>query len=281
MKKNRILLIAGICLFLILAAVVLIIAFAPESKEYPTPKKSASAEATDKESQEDESDIPVITNPDADTDRDEKDESLPPVVQIPDPDDTEEGLQFPCTIPGYDLKIEKMAAYTGLFVEDGSNVQVENVAMLMLHNAGDKPVEYTEISVEFEGETLVFQVTALPAGERMVVQEKTGKPMPTTPALAASALVVRRAQMEIDPALTVVDNGNNTLTVTNLTNQEITTVRVFYKYYMEQEDLYVGGIAFTVRITRLAPGGSTTVQPSHFVSTSSRVVMALTYEEEV
>lgn len=281
MNKKKILLICGLCLLLILGAVAAVILLAPENKTQSAPKK-ASAAAADKENEQQETpDIPVITNPDADTDDDKQDSTLPPVVEIPDIDDTEEGLQFPVTIPGYQLTIEKMAAYAGLFVEDGSNVQVENVAMLQLHNAGDKPVEYTEISVRFEGETLTFHVSALPAGERMVVQEKNGKPMPTTPVLSASALVIRRAEMSIDPAISVVDNGNNSLTITNLTQQELPMVRVFYKYYMEEEGIYVGGIAFTVKVTRLPAGGSTVVQPSHFDSSYSRVVMALTYDEEV
>ena len=79
----------------------------------------------------------------------------------------------------------------------------------------------------------------------------------------------------------VVDNGDNTLTVKNLTNEIIPTVRIFYKYYMEDEKLFVGGIAFTVRISRLGAGASVMIQPSHYTSQTSRVVMVLTYDSEV
>lgn len=40
----------------------------------------------------------------------------------------------------------------------------------------------------------------------------------------------------------VTDNGDNSLTVTNLTQEPIVCVRVFYKYYMEDLDVYVGGL---------------------------------------
>ena len=79
----------------------------------------------------------------------------------------------------------------------------------------------------------------------------------------------------------VTDNGDNTLTVKNLTNETIPTVRIFYKYYMEDEKLFVGGIAFTVRISRLGAGASVTIQPSHYTSQTSRMVMVLTYASEV
>lgn len=209
----------------------------------------------------------------------------PSSVVIPsekDPQTGETEITFPCQVPGYGLVIEKLAPYNGMFVEDGSNANVQNVAMLMVHNKGDFPVEYTQISVNYGQETLLFDVSALPVGQKLVVQEKTGKTIPAGKVASATAMVVQRADMEMSEGkVQVTDNGNNTLTIRNLTDQTIPTVRVFYKYYMEQEGIFVGGIAFTVRITRLGAGSSVTVQPSHYTSKTSRVVMVLTYDSEV
>ena len=213
-------------------------------------------------------------------------EEQPPSVVIPpekDPQTGEEiGISFPCQIPGYDLTIEKMAPYNGMFVEDGSNANIENVAMLLVKNNGDFPVEYIQIRVVCGQKELLFDISALPAGEKLVVQEKTGKTISESKATSASALVVQRANMEMSESkVQVIDNGDNTLTVKNLTNETIPTVRVFYKYYMENEKLFVGGIAFTVRISRLSAGASVTIRPSHYTSQTSRVVMALAYDFEV
>ncbi len=211
---------------------------------------------------------------------------LPSAVVIPsekDPETGDEiGMSFPCQIPGYNLIIEKMAPYNGMFVEDGSNVDIKNVAMLMVKNDGNFPVEYTQIRVACGDEELLFDVSALPVGERLVVQEKSGKSIPEGGATSASVLVVQRANMEMSESkVKVTDNGNNTLTIRNLTNETIPTVRVFYKYYMNEEQLFVGGIAFTIRITKLGAGASVTIQPSHYTSKSGRVVMVLTYDSEV
>ena len=213
-------------------------------------------------------------------------EDLPPTVTLPtekDPQTGEnKGVSFPCQVPEYDLVIEKLAPYSGLYVEDGSNVTVPNVAMLLVYNDGDFPLEYTQIRVAYGNETLLFDISALPVGEKLVVQEKNGKAIPGAVAESATALVVQRANMEMSEEMVrVVDNGDNTITVQNLTNKEIPTVRVFYKYYMEEEGIFVGGIAFTVRITGLAAGANITVQPSHYTSQTSRVVMVLTYDSEV
>jgi hypothetical protein len=116
----------------------------------------------------------------------------------------------------------------------------------------------------------------------LVVQEKNGKTLPSGDVTFLSAAVVHRADMELSEGkVQVTDNGNNTLTIKNLTGETIPTVRVFYKYYMADEDIFVGGIAFTVRITRLNPGASVTIQPSHYTSQTCRVVMVLTYDSEV
>ena len=213
-------------------------------------------------------------------------EEQPPSVVIPpekDPQTGEElGLSFPCPIPGYDLTIEKMEPYNGIFVEDGSNANIENVAMLLVKNNGDFPVEYAQIRVVCGQEELLFDVSALPAGEKLVVQERNGKAVSAGDAISASALVVQRANMEMSESkVQITDNSDNTLTVKNLTDETIPTVRIFYKYYMDDEELYVGGIAFTVRISRLGAGASVTIQPSHYTSQTSRVVMVLTYDSEV
>ena len=121
-------------------------------------------------------------------------EEQPPSVVIPpkkDPQTGEEiGISFPCQIPEYDLTIEKMAPYNGMFVEDGSNTNSQNVAMLLVKNNGDFPVEYTQIRVVCGQEELLFDISALPAGEQLVVQEKTGKTISESKATSASALVV-------------------------------------------------------------------------------------------
>ena len=212
--------------------------------------------------------------------------NLPPSVVIPPEKDPQTGeetsVSFPCKIPGYDLTVEKIAPYAGMFVEDGSNVNTENVAMLMVKNNGKFPVEYTKIRVMWGKEELLFDISALPAGERLVVQEKNGKALAEGKAASVSALVVQRADMEMsEDKVKVTDNGDNTLTIQNLTNETIPTVRVFYKYYMEEEKLFVGGIAFSIRISRLGAGASVTIQPSHYTSQTSRVVMVLTYDSEV
>ena len=76
----------------------------------------------------------------------------------------------------------------------------------------------------------------------------------------------------------VQENGDQSLTVSNLTNEDIPAVRIFYKFYMEEEETYVGGITYTAKLTDLKAGESRKITPSHYVSGYSRVMMVRTYD---
>ena len=290
-EKNRLKILIGVlCVVLVLLAAVVALILDSQS---PNPilgifqtEPTTSVEEPQLPTEYTGEDIQETEIPDPTEEQFTPPEEQPPSVVIPpekDPQTGEElGISFPCQIPGYDLTIERIAPYNGMFVEDGSNANIQNVAMLLVKNNGDFPVEYTQIRVVCGQEALLFDISALPAGEKLVVQEKTGKTISASKATSASALVVQRANMDMSESqVQVTDNGDNTLTVKNLTNETIPTVRIFYKYYMEDEKLFVGGIAFTVRISRLGAGASVTIQPSHYTSQTSRVVMVLTYDSEV
>lgn len=280
-KKTVVKLLVGFICVLVLAAVVLIALYLDSLSPNPIfglfQAKPAGEETIGSVADPTQPSPELVTLPGV--------EDLPATVVIPtqkDPQTGEDVVSLPCRIPGYGLIIEKIAPYSGMFVEDGTNVNVENVAMLMLSNDGDFPVEYAQIRVMQGEEELLFDISALPVGEKLVVQEKTGKSAAEESVASATALVVQRAAMEMsEKQIRVTDNGDNTLTIENLTDEIIPTVRVFYKHFMQQEDLFVGGIAFTVRVTRLAADGSVTIQPAHYTSQNSRVVMALTYDSEV
>ena len=293
-QKKRWLFIGALCLLVLALLVVGICLFLSNknpTKDYlevqtPTDSNTTPQEGTPTNPDKENADQQENENP-SNVDRNEnqpQDETVtppnnvPPQVEIPSQDEIL-GLQFPCEVPGHNLQIQQLAPYSGLFVEDGTNRQITDVAMLLIYNSGDTAVEYTEITIEYEAKNLVFQITALPAGEKMVVQEKSGSAIPEGVAVKASVLVIHRAQMSIAPGLSVTDNGDNSLTIKNLTGETIPAVRVFYKYFMKDENLFVGGIAFTVRVTSLGPNGSVVVHPSHYNSQTSCVVMALTYDE--
>ena len=95
------------------------------------------------------------------------------------------------------------------------------------------------------------------------------------------ATVVQRESMGMsEDQILVKDAGANKLQIQNLTEEIIPSVRVFYKYYMEDKKIFLGGIAFSVKLSELEAGEELVIQPAHYQSDFCRIVMAAAYEAE-
>ena len=189
------------------------------------------------------------------------------------------GMEFPYSIPGSNLLVRSIASYDGSFIEDGSDSDVSGVTVMVVENTGKTQAEYAEISIDRDGKALQFKVSALPAGGMAVVQEsnKVLFQEGTYTDCTASVAEVEEFAMSEDK-IRVEETGEQEITVTNLTDQKIPAVRIFYKFYLEDEDTYVGGITYTAKITDLQAGDSQTIQPSHYLKGSSRIMMVRTYD---
>lgn len=206
----------------------------------------------------------------------------PPIIVTTPPTTQDTSIYLPYQIPGTSLELQSVKPYDGTYLEDGSDTAIEQVAMLLVKNVGTKAVEYAKITMTYGDKTLQFEVSTLGAGERMVVQESSKQSCASGKLLSCDADVATLDTLDMaSDSVSITDNGNNTLTVTNLTGEDIPVVRIFYKYYMEDMDIFVGGITYTAKITGLKAGTSVTVSPTHYASSGSVVVMVRTYTEDV
>lgn len=197
------------------------------------------------------------------------------------PDAETESTEFtlPYTIPGTSLTIENITSYDGIYLEDGSDSEISGVTVVVLKNEGNTNVEYTGITLDRDGTTLHFTGSDIPAGGTAVIQEaeKIGYVSGTYSNCSADVAELDNFEMS-EEKITVEESGEQTLTVTNISGEIIPAVRIFYKFYMEEENVYVGGITYTAKVTELAAGESREITPSHYSSGSSRIMMIRTYD---
>lgn len=186
---------------------------------------------------------------------------------------------FPYAIEGTELTVQNISSYDGIFLEDGSDGEVTGVAAMVVENTGDTNVEYAAITISCNGETLEFDASDLPAGATVVVQEKNKTPYQSGTYTDCSAVVAGMGDFEMsEDQVKVEETESGSLLVTNLTDEEIPCVRIFYKFYMADEETYVGGITYTAKLTGLSAGASQTVTPSHYAAGNSRIMMVRTYD---
>lgn len=202
---------------------------------------------------------------------------VPPTLTEPE----KATVALPYDIPGASIQLIAIGPYDGLYLEDGSDAAISNLAMLMLQNTGAEALEYGNVRMEYEDTVLEFQVSAIPAGGVVMVQEATGKSCAAGDLLSCTAEIATRPQLEkAEDMVAVADNGDGSLTVANLTEKDIATVRIFYKYYMEEENTYIGGITYTAKISDLKANESVVVSPSHYESGASAIMMVRTYDTD-
>ncbi len=202
-----------------------------------------------------------------------------PAPTVPPPTEPQ-FLSLPYEIPGSDLVVTRYNSFGGIFLEDGSDRPVTNIAALMVENRGAQGVEYAELLLTLEsGTTLKFEITTLPAGSTLIAQETKAQTWEDSRILSCSAqtALLETFPMSSDRVL-VKELSDGVLSVTNLTNQTIPAVRVFYKFYMGDVNGYIGGITYTAKVTDLAPGATQNIDASHYIAGFSAVVMVRTYD---
>ena len=208
-------------------------------------------------------------------------ETRAPIVVPPQPKPTEyHGLTFPIDLPEYGLKIRMIRGYDGIFLEDGSDVPISGVAAILVENYGGKNVDLARISMMGPRTTYEFSVSGLPAGASAIVMEAGKAPFAEQRYDAVSADVAQTDHFELTAALKVEETEDGKLRIENVSGQDIPCARVFYKFYLAEENTYVGGITYTAKILDLKAGASVEIQPSHYAAGSSKVIMAKIYESD-
>lgn len=181
----------------------------------------------------------------------------------------------------YSIGIRSLGGYDGLFLEDGSDTEVSGVLALQFTNNGSEVIQYAEYTFQIDGETLHFKLSNLPAGASAVVLEANQHAYDSAEVLKLIDRVVAtmpELTFASDQVL-IVDNGDDSLTLMNITDKTLPVVRVFYKFYYQDEDVFVGGITYTAKGLDIPAGGSVTIRPSHYTSDGCVRVGSAVYSE--
>ena len=181
--------------------------------------------------------------------------------------------------PDASLTIQRINGYSGMFIEDGSDKEVKNVAAIQVKNTSKQVVEYAQIELYNGDKKLVFEVSTLPANSSAVVMEKSKTTFDSSKNVTYGKSTVAytdKLEKSSDIKYKVLDN--NGIEITNKSKKDIGCVRVFYKYKSE-EGYYVGGITYVAKVNNLKSGTSETIYPSHFATDGGQVMMVKTYDK--
>jgi hypothetical protein len=172
------------------------------------------------------------------------------------------------------LRIVYMTSYAGIYMEDGSDEVVSDVMMLVLENTADKDLQLARIRIEYSDFTAEFEVTNLPAGEKVVALEKNRHPKPAEEyrAIMAKNIQFFPKKMSLQEERIRVTGVNGSLEVENISGEDITgDIWIYYKH--SASDLLYGGITYRVSVKGgLAAGEKIRVIAGHYMVDSCRIL---------
>lgn len=172
------------------------------------------------------------------------------------------------------LQLHYIGKYAGLYMEDGTNEAVANVMMMILENTGSNDLQLARISAAYSDFTAEFEVTNLPAGEKVVLLEKN-RHEATEEAyqgIQLSNVVYFPEKMSLQEDIFKIEGNNGTLKVTNVSGRDVDgDIYIYYKN--SASDLLYGGITYRVVVRGgLKAGQNNTVIAGHYAPDSCRIL---------
>ncbi|MBQ7133534.1 MAG: hypothetical protein IJO20_03465 [Ruminococcus sp.] len=170
-----------------------------------------------------------------------------------------------------DLYCLEFTSYSGPYVEDGSNEEVENILAVLLENRSDEYLEFATVTYDVDGKTAQFVVSGLPPSKRAWVLEANR--MGVKADLEFEFLDCQSTFRD-DALLTTdkleVEVDGNTLTLKNISEDNLSNPCVYYKN-LNSDGNYLGGITYMVGFETLKPKDSLKKQAGHYTE-NSRIV---------
>ena len=182
-------------------------------------------------------------------------------------------LQFPCPVVGTPLILEHLAAYDGAFFEDGSDREVTGVMAAMLRNPSDRELAAACVTLRTGEQTLEFYAQNILPGAAVLVLEKSAAAYTNDTYDSCWGNVVEAAQTDLLPhILQIREEGMGTLVITNLSEELLGPVTLYYKMRPPGQDFYMGGVTYRTTLEQLLPRQSVRITPYHYVHNYSCVV---------
>lgn len=181
---------------------------------------------------------------------------------------------------GNGVVIRSVTKYSGTFVEDGTDRDVEDIIQLRVENTSEEDIQFLRIKAEQGENTAYFDITTLPAGSTVDVQESSAMEYSNwieNCTYSIENLALFREDRSLYPDMFTVTAQDGWISVENHSSQDITSDLYVYFKNMD-DDVFSGGVTYRVKFSGGIPAGETAEEQSiHYLSDKSKI-MYLTYQ---
>ncbi len=184
-----------------------------------------------------------------------------------------EGVSLPCAVEGTGLIARQLVMYEGPYLENGGDDPVTDITALILYNDSQQEIAQAEVILTGEEELTFFATNIMP-GAQVLVLEKDADPWKERQIAECTGWVSTGGAALPEEALDIEELDMGTLLVTNTTSELMEDIWLFYKNYLPEAELYIGGITYITTVEALDPGQSIEVCPDRYAKGYSRVLKA-------
>ena len=181
-------------------------------------------------------------------------------------------IALPYAMEGYPLTLQALMIYEGPFREDGTESPVVGAMALILENTGEADILSVSIELRQEEKSYTFEAFCIPAGARVMVVEKEKQSYSGDPVTFCRCTNLETGILDLlQEQITLEPWERCDVLITN-SGEQAADVTLVYKLYMQQQELYVGGIAYSMTVPALQPGETRKVRPYPFTWSGGRIL---------
>lgn len=176
------------------------------------------------------------------------------------------------------LIINSIQPYDGIFIETKEDTECENIAVASFTNKSDKMISLAQVIIKAGNTKWEFEASTIPAGATVIVQEKNARQYVNTELSCEKVDIAYAEETSLmKEQISVEEIDDTQLKITNISEEDIPVLRLFYK--LKEDETYIGGITYTVKLERLSAGESRTISLAHYAKGYSEILMIKQYDE--
>ena len=192
------------------------------------------------------------------------------------------GINLPYSIPNKNMEIISIGQYSGKFIEDGSDVNKDNVLAIIVKNTSEEVIDYGEINMKIIGktDTIKFKITNLKPGVCALAMESSGKIEfnPEDKYIYMSSKNNMIKDLSTMGSQIAITTENKKITVENLSDENLNTVYVYYKT-ISPGGCYLGGITYRAKFENVEGGKSISSNTIHFSNENCEILKVESVKE--
>ena len=187
-------------------------------------------------------------------------------------------ITFPYKDDSTGILVEQLSNYNGYYIEDGQDAPVSDVAAIVVTNRSKSDLSFIGIGISQNGNSLAFSGSQIPAGATVIILEQDKRPYDGNPCYSCTANITKEELNLHEDKIKINAGSGDTFTVTNISGETLSSVKIQFKNYLPDEDVYVGGITYNVTIPDFEPDTEVEITSGHYDARYTQFVAVIIEE---